>query len=136
MKLRYGEHRVRVEFLSDGRTEDREFAMDGLGENAAFLELLRTRNVQNDPHARGHAGGDLHPGHREEPTLIRLLSTMRCDVRLQLRNGFYWAVAFLLGSWAIVITQLPAFDWGPVVPPIVLGNLSLATFMFHGAVWC
>ena len=37
----------------------------------------------------------------------RLLATMRCDLRLQVRNGFYLAVAFLLGAWAVVITQLP-----------------------------
>jgi len=62
----------------------------------------------------------------------RLLATMLCDVRLQSRNGFYWAVALLLATWAIVITQLPEFDWGPFLPPLVLGNLVLATFFFMG----
>jgi fluoroquinolone transport system permease protein len=62
----------------------------------------------------------------------RLLTTMRCDLRLQSRNGFYWAVAFLLAAWAVVITQLPEFDWGPFLPPLLLGNLVMATFFFMG----
>lgn len=62
--------------------------------------------------------------------MSRLVATMRCDVRLQLRNGFYWAVGFLLGAFLILITQLPAFDWAAWLAPLVLGNLSLATFMF------
>lgn len=62
----------------------------------------------------------------------RLLATMSCDVRLQLRNGFYWAVAFLLAAFAVVISQLPDFDWGPLLPALVLGNLVVATFMFMG----
>ena len=60
----------------------------------------------------------------------RLVATMVCDLRLQLRNGFYWAVAFLVVAFAVVRSQLPAFDWGPLLPPLVLGNLVVATFMF------
>ena len=63
----------------------------------------------------------------------RLLATMGCDVRLQLRNGFYWAVGFLLVSFGVVITQLPDFDWGPIVPPLLFSNLAIATFMFMAA---
>lgn len=62
--------------------------------------------------------------------MSRLAAAMRCDVRLQRRNGFYWAVAFLLGAWAVVVTQLPAFAWAPWLPALVLGNLSMATFFF------
>ena len=62
--------------------------------------------------------------------MSRLLATLVCDVRLQWRNGFYWAVGFLLAAWVVVITQLPNFDWGPVLPALVLGNLSVATFFF------
>ncbi|MDX1578286.1 MAG: ABC transporter permease [Gemmatimonadota bacterium] len=60
----------------------------------------------------------------------RLVATLACDVRLQLRNGFYYAVAFLLVVMLAVITRLPDFAWAPVLPPLVLGNLSLATFFF------
>jgi fluoroquinolone transport system permease protein len=59
-----------------------------------------------------------------------LAATIACDVRLQLRNGFYYAVAFLLAAILIVIRLLPDFQWRPVLPPLVLGNLSLATFFF------
>jgi len=60
----------------------------------------------------------------------RLVATLACDVRLQFRNGFYWAVAFLLATLVVVIGRLPSLDWAPVLPPLVLGNLSLATFFF------
>jgi len=62
--------------------------------------------------------------------MTRLAATMQCDVRLQVRNGFYWAVAFLLGAFALVLAWLPDFDWAPAIPAVVLGNLVLATFMF------
>ena len=62
--------------------------------------------------------------------MTRLVATLRCDVRLQLRNGFYWAVAFLLTTLLVVISQLPPLDWVPVLPPLVLGNLVTATFFF------
>lgn len=60
----------------------------------------------------------------------RLAASVRCDVRLQVRNGFYWAVAFVLCIFAILIGRLPEFDWAPVLPPLVLGNLAMATFYF------
>jgi fluoroquinolone transport system permease protein len=60
----------------------------------------------------------------------RLVATMWCDVRLQMRNGFYWAVAFLLTMLLVLVSQLPSFDWVPVLPPLVLGNLAVATFFF------
>ena len=46
LKLRYGDHRVRVEYRVRDRTEQREFPLAGLGENNAFLSLLRTSEVQ------------------------------------------------------------------------------------------
>lgn len=62
--------------------------------------------------------------------MSRLAATLRCDVRLQVRNGFYWAVLFLLGVFAVLVSLLPALDWRPVLAPLVLGNLVVATFMF------
>ena len=64
--------------------------------------------------------------------MTRLAATMRCDVRLQLRNGFYWAAAFVLGAWALVVSQLPPVVWAPLMPPLILGNLVMATFFFMG----
>lgn len=62
-----------------------------------------------------------------------LWATMRCDVRLQARNGFYWAVGFLLLILLAVISQAPTLNWAPVLPPLVLGNLVTATFFFMAA---
>ena len=64
--------------------------------------------------------------------MTRLLATMRCDVRLQQRNGFYWAIAFLLAAFVVVVTQLPSIDWTAILPPLLLGNLIMATFYFMG----
>ncbi len=41
LKVRYGEQRVRVEYRVDGTLEARDFPLEGLGENAAFLAALR-----------------------------------------------------------------------------------------------
>ncbi len=46
LKLEHGEHRVRVEFLRQGKTERREFPLDGLGENTGFLEMLKREELQ------------------------------------------------------------------------------------------
>ena len=62
--------------------------------------------------------------------LARLLATARCDVQLQLRNGFYWAVGVLLVACAVLISQLRHLDWAAWIPPLILGNLILATFVF------
>jgi fluoroquinolone transport system ATP-binding protein len=37
---------VRVEFRTDAGTEQREFALEGLGDDAEFLALLRAGRVQ------------------------------------------------------------------------------------------
>ena len=60
----------------------------------------------------------------------RLSATLLCDVRLQWRNGFYWAVAFLLAALLVLVSQLPVLDWRPVLAPLVFGNLVTATFFF------
>lgn len=60
--------------------------------------------------------------------MTRFVATLALDVRLQLRNGFYWAVAFLLVTLLVVVSRFPTVDWAPVLPPFILGNLSLATF--------
>ena len=62
--------------------------------------------------------------------MSRLLATLRCDVRLQVRNGFYPAVGFLLAVFAAIVSQFRHLDWSGFIAPLILGNLSLATFMF------
>ena len=60
----------------------------------------------------------------------RLAATLRLDLQLQLRNGFYYAVAFVLVCWFVVLNGLPAVDWGYVLPALVFGNLVMVNFYF------
>jgi fluoroquinolone transport system ATP-binding protein len=46
LKLRYGKADVRVEFGSNGKQEQRDFALAGLADNGDFLNLLRKGNVR------------------------------------------------------------------------------------------
>jgi fluoroquinolone transport system ATP-binding protein len=46
LKLRHGRRRLRAEVAADGGVERFEFDLDGLGENAAFLSLLRERKLE------------------------------------------------------------------------------------------
>ena len=60
----------------------------------------------------------------------RLAATVRLDLRLQMRNGFFYAVAFVLACWFVVLTRLPPIDWGYVLPAVVFGNLVMVNFYF------
>ena len=46
LKVRYGERRVRVEVGANGALEERDFPLEGLADNAAFLEVLRAPSLQ------------------------------------------------------------------------------------------
>ena len=46
LKLRYGRRSVRVEYGSDGGRQQRDFRLEGLGQSAEFLELLRREDIQ------------------------------------------------------------------------------------------
>ena len=46
LRLRYGAPTVRVEHLDGGRPAVREFPLEGLGEDPAFLEILRSGGVR------------------------------------------------------------------------------------------
>jgi fluoroquinolone transport system permease protein len=64
----------------------------------------------------------------------RLVSTLWCDVRLQLRNGFYYATLFVLAIYALGLTQVSlssardALAW--LLPAMLLNNLAITTFYF------
>lgn len=60
----------------------------------------------------------------------RLLETMRLDFRLQLRNGFAWAIAVVVAGWVAAVTQLAGVDWAVVLPAFVFGNLIVVSFYF------
>jgi fluoroquinolone transport system permease protein len=67
----------------------------------------------------------------------RLLTTIGCDLRLQQRNGFYYATAFVVAVYALGLSQLHAagvqlnLSW--LLPAVVLNNLMITCFYFVGA---
>ena len=62
--------------------------------------------------------------------LARLRATMATDLKLQLRNGFYLAIGFLVVMYVVVINLLPGFSWQPWLAPLLLTNLLVATYFF------
>src|SRR5215207_3153910 len=67
----------------------------------------------------------------------RLLSTIRCDLRLQQRNGFYYATAFVVAVYALGLSQLHTagaqLNLAWLLPAVVLNNLMITSFYFIGA---
>lgn len=60
----------------------------------------------------------------------RLTATIFRDIRLQVRNGFYYAAAFVGAFWALALSRIaPEFltFW---MPALVLSNLLINTFYF------
>ena len=66
----------------------------------------------------------------------RLLATLRTDVRLQFRNGFYHATAFVVALWALLFSQLRVgpggLDLGWLLPVFVLDTMVINSFFFIG----
>ena len=60
----------------------------------------------------------------------RLISTMVCDVRLQVRNGFYYAAAFVAAFWTLALSRLPTDQLTVWMPVFILSNLLINTFYF------
>jgi fluoroquinolone transport system permease protein len=66
----------------------------------------------------------------------RLVATLRWDVVLQFRNGFYYVSAFFILIWVALWRQLPnahTLDYALIVPGLVVLNLLITTFYFVGA---
>lgn len=59
-----------------------------------------------------------------------MAATLRCDARLQRRNGFYYAAGFVALVWLLLITQLPEDQVAWLMPVFVLSNLVINTFYF------
>ena len=62
--------------------------------------------------------------------MMRLATAVHGDARLQLRQGFYYASAFVLLVLIAVGRQLPADVLGWILPVIVLSNVQVNTFYF------
>ncbi len=61
---------------------------------------------------------------------IRFLRTVANDVRLQFRNGFYYASAFVAVVLVLFLYQLTSVDLRPWWPAIILENLIINAFYF------
>lgn len=62
--------------------------------------------------------------------MSRLLATMRCDVRLQVRNGFYYAAGFVALYWMVLLVWPSHEDLEWILPVLVFTNLMINTFYF------
>ncbi len=60
----------------------------------------------------------------------RLISTLACDAKLQYRNGFYYAAAFVAFFWMLLLWQFEPETTRWLLPLFVLSNLLMNTFYF------
>src|SRR5688572_31457208 len=60
----------------------------------------------------------------------RLMATIICDIRLQMRNGFYYAAAFVAAFWALALSRVPPELLTLWMPVLILSNLLINTFYF------
>lgn len=60
----------------------------------------------------------------------RIASAFRWEVALQFRNGFYYAVGFIMAFWVLVYSQFSQLDLRAVLPGVLQGNLMVTTFYF------
>ncbi|HLV10262.1 MAG TPA: hypothetical protein VKY40_08640 [Halanaerobiales bacterium] len=64
----------------------------------------------------------------------KLLATVYCDIRVQFRNGFYFATIFILAFFIVVLRQLPEIEWDWLLPLIILLNMNFTGFYFIGGI--
>jgi fluoroquinolone transport system permease protein len=62
--------------------------------------------------------------------MSRLAATLRADVRVQLRNGFYHATAFVVVTSILLLRWMPADATRFLLPVVILGNVLMNTFYF------
>jgi fluoroquinolone transport system permease protein len=60
----------------------------------------------------------------------RLLATILLDIRMQFRQGFYFASAFVAVVFVILLKQIPDFNYALFWPAIILNNLTVNSFYF------
>ncbi|HYN87095.1 MAG TPA: hypothetical protein VER55_01125 [Ardenticatenaceae bacterium] len=65
--------------------------------------------------------------------MTRLLATLRRDVTLQYRNGFYLASAFVVLVCIPLLGSFPAWSLPVVLPAFVLNAVHIGTFLAIGA---
>lgn len=62
----------------------------------------------------------------------RILATIKCDIQLQTRHGFYYASAFFILLWSVLLTSLPAQGLAYILPAFIANHLVINTFFFIG----
>ena len=62
--------------------------------------------------------------------MTRLAATLGADVRVQLRNGFYYATAFVVVCSIAILRRLPADVAALLLPVVLLENIAVNTFYF------
>lgn len=60
----------------------------------------------------------------------RFFSTLRWDIQLQFRNGFYYVSGFVAVLVILSLRQLNDVNWGFWLPPVILENLVINSFYF------
>jgi fluoroquinolone transport system permease protein len=62
--------------------------------------------------------------------MSRLAATIKNDVRIQFRNGFYVATALVVGVSILLLRWLPADMVTLILPVVILENVLMNTFYF------
>jgi fluoroquinolone transport system permease protein len=65
--------------------------------------------------------------------MTRLAATVGTDVRVQFRNGFYIATAFVVACSIVLLRWLPADVAAFLLPVVLLENILINTFYFVSA---
>lgn len=65
--------------------------------------------------------------------MTRLAATLWTDVRVQVRNGFYFATAVIVVSSILLLRWLPADTAALLLPVVLLENVLVNTFYFVSA---
>jgi fluoroquinolone transport system permease protein len=65
--------------------------------------------------------------------MTRLAATLGTDVRVQFRNGFYLATAFVVACSVVLLRWLPPEVAALLLPVVVLENIVVNTFYFVSA---
>ena len=64
--------------------------------------------------------------------MTRLTSTMKWDVRLQWRNGFYYAAIVIVAVFLLIFSQISVDNLGWIMPYMLINNMIVGTFYFIG----
>lgn len=64
--------------------------------------------------------------------MTRLTSTMKWDVRLQWRNGFYYAAIVIVVVFLLIFSQISVDYLSWIMPCLLLSNMMIGTFYFIG----